>query len=275
MEHIITPDEFNIDDITFGQIKDNKSGSGKTVYVSYNKKPLVMQLPQMYSAPYGLSKWENKEPGTDKIKSISWSLNLSFGGMEENTRIKEFHDKMELLDNKLKETGFKNSVQWLGFKAKSVDVVEPLYSSKISVSKDKETKEPNGKYPPTFQLKLQKNKDQEFIFDVFNAKREKIEITEENSKNARVTTILKCGGIWVVGNKFGLTWNVLQMKLQPPATIKGTYAFKSVDGEELDDSSDDENETIEDPPSNMNNLTITENEGVLVESSDDELEAKN
>lgn len=266
MNNIITPNELNINEITYGAVKQNDKG-GKTIYVSYNKKPIVIQLPTMLSAPYGLSKWENKDKKTNEITSVSYSLDLSFKGKEERPNLQEFFEKIEKLDEKIIEDGYKNSVQWLNTKAKSKDVVEALYSSKLRFSKDKETQERNDKYPPTFQLKLAKNNDGGFQCTVFNEKKQEINLTDENSKNARVTSIIKLGGIWVVNNKFGLSWNVLQLKVQPPTKITG-YAFKSVE-DDIGEPSDNDSDV--DDNLNINDHQITNNKS-LRDSSDDELE---
>lgn len=268
MENIITPDEFNINNITYGAVKPNEKG-GKTIYILHNKKPVIMQLPTMFTAPYGLSEWINRDKKTNEVTSISYSLDLSFKGKEERPNLQGFFEMIEKLDKKIINDGYENCVQWLGVKkSKDQDVVEALYTSKLKFSKDKETKERNNKYPPAFSLKLLKNNDGDFQCEVFNEKKQKIELTEENSKNARVTSLLTLGGIWIVGNKFGLTWNVKQLRLQSSSKITG-YAFKSVVNDDIgDQSSDDDNDE------SLAHLNINDNQTInkMRESSDDDLE---
>ena len=41
------------------------------------------------------------------------------------------------------------------------------------------------------------------------------------TKGSHVATIISCGGIWVAGAKFGVTWRLFQAVVKPPATLAG------------------------------------------------------
>jgi hypothetical protein len=242
--------------------------------MSLNRSPIVLQTPEMV-APYGVSNWNDDGKGPDK-----YSLDLSFKGKEARENLNTFFEKMVALDKKLVQQGFENSMTWLKKKYSSVDVVEALYTSMVKYAKDKNTGEITDKYPPTFKLKLPYINGA-FQCEVYDNKRNTVNLKEliDNGslKGAKVTAIIQCTGIWVAGGKYGCSWKVLQMKVSPPAAIKG-YAFKEVEDDKVEDSdieSDDE-DSAKELSDEVENLTVNDDDDEdddIIESSDDELDA--
>ena len=68
--------------------------------------------------------------------------------------MKAFYDAIHSIDEKIIKDAKKNSLSWLRKKTVSEDVLRTLFSPAIKVSKDKETGEPDGKYPPTIKAKI-------------------------------------------------------------------------------------------------------------------------
>ena len=62
--------------------------------------------------------------------------------MEDNPDIKEFHDKLQSMDELLKQKAVENSVPWFKKKTMTMDTIDSLYSPMIKVSVDAETGEP-------------------------------------------------------------------------------------------------------------------------------------
>ena len=84
-------------------------------------------------------------------------------------------------------------------------------------------------------------------------------------KTQNVALILKSGGLWFVGGKFGLTWKLMQGMVQPRASLRGKCHIKLDLGEKermLSSAQDDDDEEENDD----------ENVGVTVQDSDDENE---
>lgn len=220
------PSDFDASNITYSEPRILDNG-GKVIYVSYNKKKLIMQTPEMV-APFGLSKWNNEGKANDK-----YSLDLSFKGKETRDVLVKFYDGFKSFDKKLVEDGLKHCQTWLKKQYKSLDVVEALYTPIVKHAKD-------DKYPPTFKLTLPHNGSQ-FTCDVYDCNRNLVDITSLETKGARVSAIIQCVGIWIAGSKYGCSWKVLQMKVTPPSTIKG-YAFKELNDKVEDEISDDEDD---------------------------------
>jgi Family of unknown function (DUF5871) len=276
MESIILPSSFDVANVSYSAPRKLDNG-GRTIYMGLKGSPIVLQTPEMI-APYGVSNWNDDGKGPDK-----YSLDLSFKGKDGRPNLQTFFDKMVALDKKLVKDGVDNSMTWLNKKYTSVDVVDALYTPMVKYSKDKTTGEINDKYPPVFKMKIP-FVNNTFQCEVFDGERNKADLKQLIDagafKGAKVTAIIQCLGIWVVGGKYGCTWKVLQMRVTPPQTIKG-YAFKELEDDKVEDSDieDDEDSVSGDVVANqatedIKGLTVQDDsEEELIESSEDELEA--
>ena len=85
-------------------------------------------------------------------------------------------------------------------------------------------------------------------------------------KTQNVALVLKCGGLWFVGGKFGITWKLMQGVVQPRATLRGKCHIKlnvqekNIMQKQSEQEEDEEND---------------ENVGIEVQDSDDEEENDN
>ena len=97
------------------------------------------------------------------------------------------------------------------------------------------TGEPDGKYPPTFKVKIP-NYDGRWGCDIYDDKKNELKPTPEElkeliGKGSKVQALIRCTGVYFAAGKFGVTWRVTQLKVFRNNTLKG-YAF-------VDDSDDD------------------------------------
>lgn len=248
---ILTPEKFDINNVKFSEPK-NLSNGGKAIYLNYetdgNKQIIVFQSPKMM-CPYGISCF-------DQGDYPKYSLEMSFGGMDDDPTLERFFQNLESLDKKLISEGMKNSQAWFKKKKISEEVVTALYAPQIKVSRDKETGEPNNKYPPTFKVKVP-YKDERFTCSVYDNKKNKVEdnISDILGKGCRVQCLIQCVGLWFAGGKYGCSWKIVQVKVNPSKSITG-YSF-------VDDSDD------EDEDDNANKLkNASESDEEVVEDSD-------
>jgi hypothetical protein len=249
---IILPSAFDISKLSLGNVKTLDNG-GKMVYVSYDNKPFIIQTPEMISQ-FGLSRW-NSDNGAASDK---YTMELSFKDKDSRSSLGNFFNMLGEIDKQLVKEGMENSQAWFKKKYSTTEVVEALYTPQVKHPKDKETGEISDKYPPTFRLSLP-TRDGKFTCDVYDEKRNKINLNDIELKKAKITGILQCSGIWLAGGKFGMSWRVLQLRVVPPATIKG-FAFQDLDEEKLVDSDIDEDEP--------NNVAMSKNE-ILSDSDED------
>lgn len=247
----LLPNEFDASKISFGNVKVNEN-KGKSIYVGYDNGPLIFQTPEMV-APFGVSKWD-KENGGDK-----YSLNLSFKGKETREPLNKFFENLNTLNETLIQGAKNNSEAWFG-NVKSEIVLRELITPVISYSKEKD------KYPPTIKANLMQ-KNGNYDLEVYDENRNEIKYDGTiDLKNSRITALIQCLGIWVIGSKFGITWKIVQMRVIPAKKLQG-YAFKEIanDSAEVEPQEDDADDMEADDP-------VEADESV--DESDDDLDMK-
>ena len=219
---------FEVENIETGSPKTGQSG-GKNINVNYSGAPFILQTPRMLS--FGINKWQDPKDPSSKPKL---SVTLSFMGMESNPKLQEFHEKLTELDNWAVETASKNSWEWLARKNLSRETLETIYTRCIKVPVDIKTGEPSGK-PHNMKVKLQ-NTTSSISCAFFTKDRVAIpndDVEKYFTKGSHVRALIQCSGFWVTAGKFGLTWKLVQVIVEPRAVIGKEYAF--------DDSEDNEN----------------------------------
>lgn len=203
--------------IGFSDVKSNDN-NGKTVWLNYSGSPFSMQTPVM-TLPYNMSVY-------DKGEYPKYTIELSFRDISECHRVEGFHKNMMELDNLLINTAVKQSMAWFKKKKTNKDVVSALFNPIIKKSKDKETGEYDGKYPDTIRLKLP-FRDDKPDFEIKHLTTGEVLNTDPKDlfvKGARVQAIVRCGGVWIIGGKFGCTWKVEKIRVDAPKSIKD-YSF--------------------------------------------------
>lgn len=190
---------------------------GKIIGISYDGKPLHLQLPEMV-CPYGTNVYTDPAGATPP----KYSLDFSFRGEEDNERIAKFHSQMERFEEVLVERAVENSVAWFK-KKQSKEVIQAFFTPLLKRSVDKETREPDGKYPDTFKVKLNVRND-EFECKVFDADNALLDEPLDTLivKGTRATALVQPSFIWFAGGKFGLTTKAVQMRVKVPARIGNT-----------------------------------------------------
>ena len=217
--NVIFPREVDISLLEFSDVRPYGE-KAKIVYVNHIKSPIVIQTPLM-KAPYGVSGYEQDNG------NIKYSLDLSFGS--ENPRVGELREFLDNLDDKILDTSVWKSMDWFKKKSQSRAVSDALFTRSVKLAT--ENGEITDKYPPTFKMKIAKY-DEKFKPLIFNNKREQLEndFVSLVQKGQKMTAIVKLNGIWLAGGKFGLVWDLQQVKLNPRENI-AEYAFNDDDDE--------------------------------------------
>lgn len=238
MSAITLGKNFEPSNLTFSEGKAVGKQGAKIVYVSNNGRPIILQTPEM-PCPFGLSKFAAEAKGS----ADKYSIGLSFKNREFNVAMNKFFTAMTKFDDEMIDAAMKNSMAWFKTKYSSREVVQALYTPVVKFAKDKQTMEITDKYPPTLRLNLP-YKDGKIMVDCFDDDRNPVELTDSmDLKGAKVTAIIQCAGVWLVGGKCTPTWKVLQLKVsQSSSGIKG-FAFKDDDedaanGDVLEDGDD-------------------------------------
>jgi hypothetical protein len=216
--------DFSAENIKVSSPKVNQAG-GKNINTTYDLPDgpvgLIFQTPRMLT--FGVNTWDDPKDSSAKPKH---SVTLSFMGMDANPKLQEFHQTLEALDAWAVEAAGKNSWEWLSRKNLSRETLDTIYTHCIKVPLDSQTGEPNGK-PHSMKVKLASNASG-FNCVFFDKERNPIpseDVEKYLTKGSHVRALIQCTGFWVAGGKFGLSWKLLQMVVEPRPTIGKEYAF--------------------------------------------------
>ena len=252
MNSVMKASQFDLSQINYSDIKILDSGA-KQVYVNYgpDNDRIILHTPR-FTLPFNMSVF-------DKGETPKYSFEASFRDMENYKPLQEFYKKFSEFDTKLIDDGVALSVSWFKKRNTTREVVDALYHAMIKPSRDRETGEPDGKYPPTMRFKLP-YRNGRFMFEVYDFNRNPIDLTETPLtellvKGSKVRALVQCSGLWFASGRYGCTWNVVQLRVKAPARLQN-YAF-------LSDSDDDDDGNTGDASSS--NLT-----GTAVNDSDDD-----
>lgn len=225
---IVKGKDLNVANVSFAAPRVLDSGA-KLVWVNHNKGRFNMQTPWM-KLP-----WEMKEFVDNDTRKLT--LTLSFDGINENPKLQAFHDRMVELEQRIIQGGVENSMAWFKKKNLSREVVENLFNPMIKVSTDKETGEPDGKWPPSMRAKVPFRVDKETGLGTYDCKvydskevdknnnMKQFKINGENPehdladifvKGARVRCLLQCVGLWIASGNYMCQWKVSKAEVEVP-----------------------------------------------------------
>ena len=203
----------------------------KLVYVNYNNGRFSVQTPWM-EMPWKMGVFtEGEYP--------KYSIDISFKGMDESPELQGFHDKLLELEQKIIDGGFENSVAWFKKKKTTREVVEAIYNPIVKVSKDKETGEPDGKWPPsmklkvprrdgTWECKIQDSKGPIKINDPENP----VNLEDVLVKNTRVRGIMQCVGLWISSGNYMCQWKLVKAEVEVPDGYSNEDFLEDTDDED-------------------------------------------
>lgn len=210
---VTIPSDFDASKITFRAPKVLDSGA-KQVYLDYEGRALLTQTASM-PIPYGLNVY-------DKAGPTSYSVDLSFRGVETDEKAKAFYDMMVAFDELMIEAGIENSQAWFKMPNASREVIKAFYTPSVKVSLDRDGKP--KPYPPTFKVKLPKKNGsfETTFYDEQKRPYEGVGVEDLLVKGARAVFLLRCTGLWFAGSKFGASWKATQCKMDHlPERMRG------------------------------------------------------
>jgi len=237
----------DVNKLRYSEVRTLASGA-KTVYVNYGAEKLTIQTPVLY-LPYGIGEpYEAKDSVVSSDKDKKYDLTVSFRGMDDNPKVKIFHDKLKEIETKVIDDAFANRLAWFkdDFDGNKT-FVSKLFTPIVKVDKDPNTGKPVGKYPPTFKAKLPyDNKSNTFTFDTYDMENNEVDFEKimKSLKGAKSQLIVQLTGIWFAGGKYGCSWKVVSSKFQLQQITKMTFIQDS-DAENIDDENEDDDDIID------------------------------
>jgi hypothetical protein len=216
-----TPIDLSTFDITkltidepFEMTKGQKNKTRKCI-VRYKGAPLVLQTPRL-QCPFPF----RDEPQETTISGAILTP-------DEPAQLK-FRNVLVAIDEALQTAAEQRAGVWFS-KQMSPDIIREQYKSPYKTPEN---------YLPTFKMKFLRNEFGAGSFDVWNAKRELINIPLEKcfEKYAEIVCVVECTGIWLQPSLgWGCNWRVRMVKHYPP---QRGYVFLDADEGEQEETNE-------------------------------------
>ena len=234
----ITPvSTLDINKITFGDIRISKNNGSKSVPIKYNGQNLQMKIPKMqYAMGVSIKETEN---GTN------YSMIASLRGCDSYAKERapadsgetgQLYNFLKDLEERVIKTSVEKSKQWFGRERKE-DVLRDSMKSFISPSVEKVNGEwvPNGKYPPSFRMKVPVY-DGKVSMEAVDTANRPLALTTENLEQVfpkrMEARFVVSPSIYVSGQGFGVTWRISFAQVQPSQKMTAAQVFEPEDEEQ-------------------------------------------
>lgn len=226
---IITAQNLDINKVSFGEIRQNKAG-GKSVPIKYNGQNLQIRIPKM-AYPMGIN---IKETDNGTAYTLSATLKSCDPYAKEPAGPEagesgHLYNFLLQLQEKLLNTASENSVKWFS-KRRELGILRDSMKQFLSPSVEKRDGEwvPNGKYPPSFRMKVPVY-DGKVTMDVVDAMGKPVDVNLENIGNVfpkrTEASIVVAPSVYVSGQGFGVTWRVTFARVTPPQRLTAAQVF--------------------------------------------------
>jgi len=211
--------------IKYGTPKINKVG-GKSINVlnPATNRFLQVVLPTMDT--WGISDFVNKDTNESDGK-FKISLIIPSGDYatpETDLALK----KMKDFEAQILEDAAKNSELWWG-EPMSKDILKHMLFTSIKYPKDPKTKKIDTTKSPNLSAKVA-NYNDKWNVDIYDTEYNRLfpcdnpEVTPMDLvvKLSKVNCILECGGLWIGGKGWGITWRLVECVVKPRDQYKSS-----------------------------------------------------
>tara|TARA_R100001163_G_scaffold31720_1_gene24809 strand:+ start:7368 stop:8192 length:825 start_codon:yes stop_codon:yes gene_type:complete len=263
---IIRYDQFKpaTDNVEFGKVNQNKSGQGKSVRLSYNRKQLTLQTQKLRN-PFGFSRGMEGTPQYGKKFSCTLSFDL---GTEKG---KDFMESLRSLEELVAREAYEHRVEWgLGKNAKmSKDMTEKevrnMMTPIVKVPVDKETGEEISDYAPTFRVTFNTRNHEEtgevlaITSEVYDQEGNKVTTVDESTIRAGsyCKVLMYANSVWVSPTGYGVNFRIKQIKVYPGDGLPtGKCLIDDEDDEEEDREETGDEEDVEEVTSGAKKLSL-------------------
>ena len=198
----------------------DKGSKSITILSSQTGKGLSLSTPQMTT--WGIGEYINEKGESDG----KYTMSLNFPSAEyKEEKTTEMLEKLKEFENQILDDAVKNSELWWG-EEMSREVVKHTFFPILKYPKNQETKKIDYTKSPTLRCKIPYY-DEKWNIEIFSPSKELLFPSTTNPdstpldyvpKLSTVMCVLQCGGIWIGGKGWGLTWKVTQCVVKPRET---------------------------------------------------------
>ena len=245
--NILSANKIDINNVSF-VVGQAKSGRNPPITMKYSGQNFQLRLPSKMLFPGGVLVRED-----DQTKNKSYTLIGSLKGCDPYGRDRStdgsddgaLYNLLVALEEHIQQQAFENSVKWFG-KKRSLEAIRDSFKKIISVSSDKVGGEyiPNGKYPPSFRVKVPVY-DGSVKSDIIDNVGNPIYSTPESLVSifpkGITANLIMSGSIYVIaGGGFGVTWRLTYAQVFPYMKLTAADVFKSEEADEVPEDEEQE-----------------------------------
>jgi len=261
---IVNVNTLDINQISFGDLRTNKNNGSKSVPIRYNNQNLQLRIPKMrYAMGINIKESEN---GTN------YSMMASLDGCDKFAKerapadageVGQLYNFLKDLEEKLLKTSVEKSAQWFG-RVRKEDVLRDSMKAFVSPSVDKVDGAwvPNGKWPPSFRMKVPVW-DGKVSMEAVDSTGRTIALTTENlaqvfPKRMEARFVVS-PSVYVSGQGFGVTWRISFAQVLPSQRTTAAAAFADVQEEpQEDEEPQEQTQSVEVPTDDQRPATPPE-----------------
>jgi len=218
---VVTIPEWNPSAIKYMAPKINDRG-GKSISIISKQTNRSLHISTPLMMTWGISDFVDEKGDSDG----KYSMSLNFPNEEYRTKsTDEFLSKLKDFENQLLDNAVVNSELWWG-EEMSREVAKHTFFPFIKYTKNKDTKKIDLTKAPSIRAKVP-NYDNKWAVEIYDTKSNLLFPSEiENltpmdfvPKMSNVACVLQCGGIWIGGKGWGLTWKLIQCVVKPREVV--------------------------------------------------------
>lgn len=215
---VLSSTEWNTASIKYMAPKVNERG-GKSISIISKQTNRSLHISTPLMMTWGVSDFVDEKTGESDGK---YSISLNFPNAEySNANTDLFLKKLKDFENQILDDAVTNAELWWG-EEMSREVAKHTFFPFIKYSKNKDTKKIDLTKPPSIRAKVPfyNGKWNVEIYDtkqnmIFPCEQEFMTPVDFIPKMSQVACVLQCGGIWIGGKGWGLTWKLNQCIVKP------------------------------------------------------------
>ena len=214
---VLGPSDWDTSAVKFLPPRVNDMG-GKAINVISRQTNRSLHISTPLMMTWGIADYVNEHGESDG----KFSITLNFPNEEYSTDATgEFLKKMKEFESKILDAAVENSEQWWGEKM-SREICKHTFFPYIKYRKNKETKKLDLDSPPSIRAKVPKYGDK-WNVELYDTDSNQLFPCEDPDatppdfvpKMSNIACVLQCGGIWIGGKGWGLTWKMVQGVVKP------------------------------------------------------------
>jgi len=218
---VLTATEWTPSAIKYMAPKINDRG-GKSINMVSKQTNRSLHISTPLMMTWGIADFVDEKGESDG----KYSMSLNFPNTEyANKHTNEFLQKLKDFENQILDDAVTNSELWWG-EEMSREVAKHTFFPFIKYSKNKDTKKVDMSKPPSIRAKVPYY-DGKWGVEIYDTKqnllfpcgKENVTPLDFVPKQSNVACVLQCGGIWIGGKGWGLTWKLIQCIVKPREVI--------------------------------------------------------